>query len=157
MDVLVCGCCGLHILPGGEGEWKCNPVSCLELNYVQPDQLPDERMQYPRNTNLKSDYWKLHKLRFHTHEGGSPSFTYVPCFGTTKATIRYVRLPSPLLHIGLMLGWFSTLKMEVTRPSETSVHIRIALRCIPEDDSIRQYTGGETADDLSVLSSRVAV
>jgi hypothetical protein len=40
-----------------------------------------------------------------------------------------------LLHADLLLGWFSTLKMEVIRCFETSVHIRTTRRCdIPEDD-----------------------
>jgi hypothetical protein len=42
-------------------------------------------------------------------------------------------LSSHLLHVGFLLGWFSTLKMDVILSSETSVHIRTTLRYIIED------------------------
>jgi hypothetical protein len=42
-------------------------------------------------------------------------------------------VPSQLLHAGLLLYWFSTLKMEVICSSETSVYIRTTRRYIPED------------------------
>jgi hypothetical protein len=35
---------------------------------------------------------------------------------------------------GFMFGWFSALKLEVIRSSETSVHIRNTQRYIPEDE-----------------------
>jgi hypothetical protein len=38
-----------------------------------------------------------------------------------------------LLRFGFLLGWFSTLKMEVIYSSETLVHIRNTRCCIPED------------------------
>jgi hypothetical protein len=39
----------------------------------------------------------------------------------------------------LLLGWFSTMKIDVIRSSETSVHIRTTRRCIPEDGNIPLY------------------
>jgi hypothetical protein len=42
-----------------------------------------------------------------------------------------------LLHSGFLLGWFWTLKMEVVRFSETSLHIRTTQRCIPVVGNIR--------------------
>jgi hypothetical protein len=44
-------------------------------------------------------------------------------------------LPSHLPHAGLLLGKFSTLKMEAIHFSETSVHIRTTWCYIPEDGS----------------------
>jgi hypothetical protein len=41
-----------------------------------------------------------------------------------------------LLHAGVFLGWFSTLKKEVIRSSETSVYKRTTRRSIPEDGNI---------------------
>jgi hypothetical protein len=46
--------------------------------------------------------------------------------------------PSHLLHSGFLLGWFSNLKMEVIRSSETSVYIRATQRYIPEDGNIQE-------------------
>jgi hypothetical protein len=43
-----------------------------------------------------------------------------------------------MLHDGFWLGCFSTLKMEVIWPSETSVHIRTTRRYIPEDNNLVQ-------------------
>jgi hypothetical protein len=48
-------------------------------------------------------------------------------------------LPSQLLHAGSLLGWFSTLKMEVICFSETSVHIRTIWCYIPEDGNSHSY------------------
>jgi hypothetical protein len=45
--------------------------------------------------------------------------------------------PSQLLHAGFVTVWFSTLNMEVISSSETSVHIRTARRCIPDDFNIQ--------------------
>jgi hypothetical protein len=49
------------------------------------------------------------------------------------------RISRCLLHAGFLLDPFPTLKMEVIRSSETSVHIRTTRRYIPEDWSIRNY------------------
>jgi hypothetical protein len=38
-----------------------------------------------------------------------------------------------LLHTGFLLGWYSTLKMEVISSSETSLHLRIAGSYTTED------------------------
>jgi hypothetical protein len=51
----------------------------------------------------------------------------------SRATAGY------LLHTGCVLVWFSTLKMEVIRFSETSIHIWTTRRYIPEDSSIHNY------------------
>jgi hypothetical protein len=53
--------------------------------------------------------------------------------------LKQLILPSNLLNAGFLLGWFSTLKMEVIRSSETSVHIRITRRYIPENGNIHNY------------------
>jgi hypothetical protein len=45
----------------------------------------------------------------------------------------------PLAHAGSSLADFSTLKMEVIRPSETSVHTRSTRRQIPEDDILHSH------------------
>jgi hypothetical protein len=46
----------------------------------------------------------------------------------------------PLAHAGFSLADFSTLKIEVIRSSETSVHTR-STRChIPEEDILQFYT-----------------
>jgi hypothetical protein len=48
---------------------------------------------------------------------------------------------SHLLHSGFLLGWVSTLKMELIRSSETSVHIRTTRRYIPEGGNIHTNAG----------------
>jgi hypothetical protein len=45
-------------------------------------------------------------------------------------------MPSHLLKAGFLLGYFSTLKMQVIQTSETSVHIRTTWNYIPEDGNI---------------------
>jgi hypothetical protein len=45
---------------------------------------------------------------------------------------KKIALPSHLLHDGFLLGRYSTLKVEEVPSSETSVHIRITRRYIPE-------------------------
>jgi hypothetical protein len=40
---------------------------------------------------------------------------------------------------GFLLGWFSTLKLEVIRYSETLVNMRTTRRCIPEDGNFSYY------------------
>jgi hypothetical protein len=49
----------------------------------------------------------------------------------------FVCEPTFQLLAGFLLVWFSTLKMEVIRSSETSVHMRNTKRHIPEDDNIQ--------------------
>jgi hypothetical protein len=48
-------------------------------------------------------------------------------------------LPSHLLLAGSLIGWFFTLKMEVIRYSERSLHIRTTWRYIPDDGNIHSY------------------
>jgi hypothetical protein len=47
---------------------------------------------------------------------------------------------SVLAGAASLLGWFSTLKMEVMRPSETFDHIRTTRRYIPEDAVLNKST-----------------
>jgi hypothetical protein len=52
-----------------------------------------------------------------------------------------IALPSHLLHSDFLLGWFSTVKMEVIHSSETSVHIRTTRRYYtPEDGNVRSVS-----------------
>jgi hypothetical protein len=46
------------------------------------------------------------------------------------------RRPSDLLHPALLLGWFSTLKMELIRSTETPVNIQTTRRCFLKDGNI---------------------
>jgi hypothetical protein len=60
-----------------------------------------------------------------------------------------------LLHAGFLLGWFSTLKMEMIVSSEMSVHIRTTRRYIPEDGNressvIESQTTGARTDQQPV-------
>jgi hypothetical protein len=48
-------------------------------------------------------------------------------------------MPSQLLQVGILLGLFSTLKMEVIRSPIISVHIRNTQQYIPEDNDIQLY------------------
>jgi hypothetical protein len=54
-------------------------------------------------------------------------------------TVHVYILSSHPPHAGFLLGWFSTLKMEAIRSSETSVSIWTTQRHIPEDDNIHNY------------------
>jgi hypothetical protein len=42
-------------------------------------------------------------------------------------------------HVGFMLGWFSTLKMELLWSSETSVRIWTTQLYMPDDGNSRNY------------------
>jgi hypothetical protein len=48
-------------------------------------------------------------------------------------------MASHLLHAGFLLGWFSTLKMEMLHSSETSVHIQSTQHHIPADGNFHNY------------------
>jgi hypothetical protein len=48
-------------------------------------------------------------------------------------------LPSHLLHADILLGWFSTLKIEVIISSETLVHTQTPRRYISDDGNIHNY------------------
>jgi hypothetical protein len=45
-----------------------------------------------------------------------------------------------LLYVGSLLGWFSTLNIELIRSSETSVYVPSTRRYIPEDGNVRNYS-----------------
>jgi hypothetical protein len=66
------------------------------------------------------------------------------CFGGTYRlhlqgrNIRELCL-QPSAHAGSSLGYFSTLKMETIRSSETSVHTRSTRRYIPEDGILHSH------------------
>jgi hypothetical protein len=47
--------------------------------------------------------------------------------------------PSHMLNAGFLLCWFSTLKMEVIRSTETSFRTRTTPHYIPQADNIRRY------------------
>jgi hypothetical protein len=58
-----------------------------------------------------------------------------------------------LLHSSILLGWLSTLKMEVIHFSETSVHIRTTWRCISEIATF-MTTAVRTSNPTTNLESR---
>jgi hypothetical protein len=65
--------------------------------------------------------------------GTAPCSPYVKRRFGEKCHLSLGRiLSSLLLHAGILLGWFSILKMEVILSSEASVHIRTTRRYIPE-------------------------
>jgi hypothetical protein len=53
-----------------------------------------------------------------------------------KSAEKETSVTNHLLHVGLLFGWFYTLKMKAKR-SETSVHIQTIRYYIPEDDNIQ--------------------
>jgi hypothetical protein len=66
-----------------------------------------------------------------------------PCTDISEERITFsgskLSRASHLLHAGFLFGWYSTLKMEVIRSYETSIHIRTTWSYISEDVSIHKY------------------
>jgi hypothetical protein len=56
-----------------------------------------------------------------------------------KSSQQEISLPT----CGFLFGWLPTLNMDVIRTSETSVHMRITRRYIPEDGNILNYRCGK--------------
>jgi hypothetical protein len=57
-----------------------------------------------------------------------------------------------LIHAGFLLGWFSTLKIEVIHSSKTFVHIWSTWHFIPEDGNIHNYCCENLKFCISVYS-----
>jgi hypothetical protein len=107
----------LHHLPKVFLFWFINSVTANHFQFVEFEVLT------AAVTNVAM-LWDL-----------APCNSYVNrCFGITYHS--HLHLPNHLPNTGSLLVSFSTLKMQVTRSSETSVHILTTQSYIPEDVNI---------------------
>jgi hypothetical protein len=81
------------------------------------------------------DIWWTYHLYF---QGRKPKPNKKPACIRWLGILQEI-LPNHGMRASFLLGWFSTLKMEVISFSETSGHIRTTRRYIPEEGNINNY------------------